>query len=48
LTIGGTRLEEAEDLLEAGNTEKAVQALIELQEELPDIWIDRAADRVLT
>jgi len=47
LTIGGTRLEEAEDLLEAGDTEKAVQALIELQEDLPDTWIDRAADRLL-
>jgi predicted amidohydrolase len=48
LTIGQERFKEAEGLLKAGQTERAVRALIELRTEFPGTWIDRAADRLLS
>jgi len=48
LTIGQERFKEAESLMKAGQTQRAVQALIELRTEFPGTWIDRTAARLLS
>jgi len=48
LTIGQERFRAAEGLLKAGETEEAVQKLMELRTEFPSTWIDRSAARILS
>jgi len=48
LTIGQERFAEAENLLEAGETSRAIRALKALRTDFPGTWIDRSAARLLS